>query len=1473
MIEQCPDLPQCEATLARAVKEVSLIGELEYSPQDLAHLAQLVRAKINPDTHRGTLYLEQKAPTCLACLLVWIGTEHYAGNTYWPAVQKLTGLSGPNWQSQWGTIFLDVLHAHNLPRFDIEGSTTYVTPILGHGGIPNACLPEFFEQVLVPLAERDLSDPANTAEVIEELKLRREAEAERARIEAGLTNAVRKIEALQLHLQRHESLWVIQQDLQRLRDLETKAEIPIESTTLPMDYPAFRAGTESQLQELRRAVQLVQEQRHACESVIAAFSPLDRQVLAISGRIHQAQARQQAAEQATNSLTLVTNKQAEARSGLDRRAREVFDQNWQDDYGSILAALSLPELRQAIEHYARIETRCSKLVSAVVNSRNQTSGRRQPPRSRLTGLLAWVESILFGRGKTPRDFGDPAADLDNELTQAVAERERQRQTVARMLDSLPVRRTLLLNPNVILCEKLATLHTAYETWRTQEDERQGLMATQAQSRAEIIAVATAIGLEFADADRGVDQLESSLLAAGEHKRAAEEATAALDGDLSTQLAALTTKQSQLEDELSQVDQQLAALGDGSVEQGLLCVANARAAQAEANALRARLHQATRNMPDLGRRLRQPSGRDVMDTTVTELDAARQGLVQAQQEQRTWQAEREHVPGVWTGVDEPIRRFLLYGGHTAERFLVKAVTLYSSYHRDAAPQTIEIDLPPRVLDAFDEWYRQRANRDSPVSSERSFAVGGRAGNPFIYLDVENQAVMLQFPTQSLVELPKADRAWLEVTTDNRADRSERWPLRAYRGHDRILQTQELAVPLPTPAQAYRLHLISGEEGLRTWALSGFADRHCLVFDAVSGQLLLESEMAHGRVHAVLHRDFRLEPGSAVLDSFSLYGEWHEYVVNTVDLTSIDAMKIINLHDAQVSFSLSVSAEARGEFRLLGGVALQGMESHLRPVFTRPPEAIRTPIRTEAELRFWRLQIKKTSQLPVDSHSFRLNDLFGTGAVLLREGCFTIDLHHSSLLGARAAGEYTVRLRKLPHQEWTCEFVVLPGFDVHFEHPVYLPYPAGKAPAVRATITPPPTGTVSALRPARAIDVSPAQLVVELPQQESVLLMTVTLPQGNVPVSAVLPKVYWRLHGQGGILDDQWRDQGIQEEWWLDDWQGLSQLSLISQLPSSIGGRVHLSLTGDPAKRDYQVVRQSEARFDLLAFRDAIRAGPPLCELSLGFEGSSASLGSISLIRIRWQWEVSDVECIQESRGAETLLTISWQELGKTNGQNRLVRLWRAGDTADGPRAEVRVLEGHTQLQFQLHNHQAPPGNYFLQFQLEDPWRGRPASRPDRAGVNCHEIIIVKKDEIYENRLIEICAVRWLPSPRNFAPDPLLPGMYHIRIVGRIINRELPPVEDSEGVLVTRLNEGWYVGHLEVPPDQGLDDEMIAANPLKFEYDVVNREITSIEDKSGDGAMYCRECRMLFWSAEKIREEEGRHKRHLRGPIEHFDVEWL
>ena len=126
MIESCTDLLHCESVLAQALNQVRLIGELPYTPTDLEHLGGLIRAKIASGLHEGTDFFAQEAPTCLACLLVWIGIEGYQSNTYWPAVRASIGLEGTNWEARWGRIFLQFLHRRNLPTFDIEGSTAYL---------------------------------------------------------------------------------------------------------------------------------------------------------------------------------------------------------------------------------------------------------------------------------------------------------------------------------------------------------------------------------------------------------------------------------------------------------------------------------------------------------------------------------------------------------------------------------------------------------------------------------------------------------------------------------------------------------------------------------------------------------------------------------------------------------------------------------------------------------------------------------------------------------------------------------------------------------------------------------------------------------------------------------------------------------------------------------------------------------------------------------------------------------------------------------------------------------------------------------------------------------------------------------------------------------------------------------------------------------------------------------------------------
>ena len=175
MIEDCSNLLQCEARLSEEIHNVDLLGQIALSPEDLDHLGTLIRQRISPNISEGTRFLGREAPTCLTCFLVWTGIVGYRDGDYWSAVRESTGLvEDPNWERRWGQIFLDFLETNDLPRFDIEGGLTYVTPILTHGGIPNSCLSEYFEKVLLPLIQRDLIDPTDLEEIIHELAILRE---------------------------------------------------------------------------------------------------------------------------------------------------------------------------------------------------------------------------------------------------------------------------------------------------------------------------------------------------------------------------------------------------------------------------------------------------------------------------------------------------------------------------------------------------------------------------------------------------------------------------------------------------------------------------------------------------------------------------------------------------------------------------------------------------------------------------------------------------------------------------------------------------------------------------------------------------------------------------------------------------------------------------------------------------------------------------------------------------------------------------------------------------------------------------------------------------------------------------------------------------------------------------------------------------------------------------------------------------
>ena len=197
---------------------------------------------------------------------------------------------------------------------------------------------------------------------------------------------------------------------------------------------------------------------------------------------------------------------------------------------------------------------------------------------------------------------------------------------------------------------------------------------------------------------------------------------------------------------------------------------------------------------------------------------------------------------------------------------------------------------------------------------------------------------------------------------------------------------------------------------------------------------------------------------------------------------------------------------------------------------------------------------------------------------------------------------------------------------------------------------------------------------------------------------------------------------------------------------------------------------------------------------------------------------------------------------------------------------RRLKASRRVTFEAKVATVPPGEYLLQIALQDPWSAPEASRPSRNDPNTRLIEIVPIGDIRQGDLLCLCSI---VDDRDQLCQ-LEQGMYKIRIIGKIINRRLR-TRSLVGVLITRTNEGWYVGNLEAPSDSELETEIADSNPVKLEYDASQDRITAIEDKYGEGAMYCCQCCKLYWSQETNIEEE-RKGHPIIGPIEVFGVSW-
>jgi hypothetical protein len=177
-----------------------------------------------------------------------------------------------------------------------------------------------------------------------------------------------------------------------------------------------------------------------------------------------------------------------------------------------------------------------------------------------------------------------------------------------------------------------------------------------------------------------------------------------------------------------------------------------------------------------------------------------------------------------------------------------------------------------------------------------------------------------------------------------------------------------------------------------------------------------------------------------------------------------------------------------------------------------------------------------------------------------------------------------------------------------------------------------------------------------------------------------------------------------------------------------------------------------------------------------------------------------------------------------------------------------------------------GKYLVHLVPYDPWSSRPIcpklNDPNTAII---EIVTKAPEKVVTIRSVGVDEHHSYPLPQS---------SYRIHIIGKVINQKLPAnldIEDIDHVLIAPFNENWYVGNLEVKGITEVIAHLSDTNPVKFEYDTQKQIVKYIEDRHGDGAVYCYDCNMLFWHQETVLNEKKKHGKHNYLPIE-FTIIW-
>ncbi len=1343
----------------------------------------------------GVCTLAKIAPHSLACYLVGKGIYHYESETgdYWSSIRDALDISAAI-QNELGSFFVAYLERNDhLLSLDTPGAHAFVGPILFHGLIPDSCLDDYFEWFSSWTARSGLRGVSDR-ELSHELQLMRDNRTRWEDETAAVENLRTRQKATRARVNLLRDLLSNWDELEGLKEKQGQLDrLAGKIPDLPDDPARYIGAREAQAEELADEIRRLREDAAQLEASRAAFDRSHRQILPLEADILDLQSRLPE----LRVLRCEIERQAECNGQLQRQLHGAAGADGRFCEKHLLSEADLGELEARAERLGMLDEQMEAL-----------SANRYIPLCLAAGLGLLAGTVLSpvigGMGVLVTLWSAWKVPAWQRSRRTREEHDNLLSDLDRRLKPLPGR--LRETP---IAEALHRLRSALETHGSLQEGMDALEELRGRLgvvQEEVAETARAAGLEPAEsatAEQMIEHMAAHLLDAESRSQIAATADRRLQEQVGPRLHELQRRRAVLLREKEAVHSQVSTIGDGDFVGGLEVLRAFRQDSSLVDELRGRLDD---RLIALHRR-QTGAGKGRSDIASEVQD----GLAQMRSLEDDLQAKRHWLTTYSCPLrhrSHPVQRFILGGETVAERFLQET-------HRLVGGEAPTPALPPRVV--------------------KEFALQNRLASPRIRFLPETAQIAALFPAQRFRGRSETPGVRLHLSA---GDHSLAIPLEVFR-EGSLLVTEECTISLPPGASPYAFSLRDERGELAGWELSVSAP--WAAFSHPDGRYLRE-DLAPERMWMVLPGDWSpVRP--RVIAEGALSGEWSGYHYYDIDAADAEVVELEGTGGEMHTIPL-VQGRDRAAVQLRGGSKLEGIRCESEPVYTEETPHLQIPAADPEDLNLWDLSIIPSGDSPVTLSPAQLVEE-GRGSYCPEGGAARIPL--KPWTDPHLLERFRVRIHRGGQWVDTLGFCTAGGLGFEFDEPLYVPASSREAYGLKITTDERLTVELADRTEVREVHRDSGRTVMDVGVNRSQGTVNGLLrwEDREFPFAISVPRIRWGLKGSDED-DVSWRD--TTEELWGNDLDGAT---VFVQLPASISGRARLTLR-EARQALAERLLDGRGEFELSAFADSLReADAPVVgfDLSVSRADSPALRDGTEIFSVRTRWEAKHLRCVQVDEGTATVLQVSWdEEAGRAD--RRVVRLWHR--RSEKLVTEVPVERGLQEMVLDLQG-SISPGEYRVEAAAleDDEWGALPpeARYPTDGSPSALDVRIRPPEELATGDCIEMRAVH--PGRRG-AGEHVLEPTYSIRVLGRIINQNTP-VEDLGGE-IRQKHEGWYVGELSVH-GRAYAGFQQPANAVKLE--IADGWITAAEDADGDGAIFCRACKLLFWA------QEDQQKEMLRG----------